>query len=412
MYKRFLETQVTEALSDTPAILIVGARQTGKSTFCRQLIDQKAFNGRMVTMDDPSNFEAAKDDPMGYLKRLGRHFIIDEVQRVPELFLSIKKMIDDDRKGTRIILTGSADVMTLPKVADSLAGRIEMNHLWPLSQDELLGKRSRFLETLTSKATRFVNERCDPVRMAAKLQTGGYPEALARRSDERQIKWFASYLTAILQKDISELSRIEGISQIPNILHLLATRVGSTINLADVARLSKVKHTTLQRYMTLLEQVFLIVSLPAWTPNQEGRFVKSPKIMLNDTGLLRYLSGEEVDPVANRTHLGAILENFVVMEVIKQLSWHRELLTPYHFSIHQGQEVDLVLVSRSRKLYGIEVKNNASVKSSDFNGLRKLAELAGDRFEKGIVLYMGEEFLGGFGRGDLFAVPMSNLWKA
>lgn len=189
-------------------------------------------------MDDPATLLAAQKDPLGFLEDLGKHVIIDEVQRTPELFLPIKKLVDKDRKGRRIILTGSANVMMLPKVGDSLAGRIEIHNLWPLSQDEIEGKKSNFLNTFVNTDQKFVTSNITWKDIAARMRVGGYPESIARSSSSRRNKWFGDYITAILQKDIRELANIEGLTEIPNILKLIATRVGSTINMSDIARLS------------------------------------------------------------------------------------------------------------------------------------------------------------------------------
>lgn len=411
MHKRNLTNAVREALEDTPVNVIVGARQVGKSTICRELISEGVFGGAMVTLDDPTALRAAKADPLGFLQDLGDHIIIDEVQREPDLFLSIKKLVDEDRKGRRIILTGSADVMTMPKVADSLAGRTEIHQLWPLSQDEIWGLKSGFLETLVSDQSDFTTSPIQWNDLARIISTGGYPEAVDRTSERRRNKWFESYIYSILQKDIRELSNIEGLSQIPNVLELIATRVGSTINFSDIGRLAGIKSSTLHRYVTLLEQIFLIHKIPAWTANTEGQFVKSPKVILNDTGLLCYLMGENTQTIMkNRTRAGSFFENFVVLEILKQISWFDDLLKPFHFSIHQGAEVDLVLEDRRKQLYGIEIKVTASVQPSDFKGLKKLAEIAGDRFQRGIVLYTGDQVIGGFGGRNLQAVPIGALW--
>jgi uncharacterized protein len=411
MYQRYIVNPIIEALKDTPVILINGARQTGKSTLCRQLVEAGSFDGQIMTMDDPTTLAAAQADPLGFLQDLSPHVIIDEVQRAPELFLSIKKLVDDNRKGRRLILTGSADVMTLPQVADSLAGRIEIHDLWPLSQAEIRGNKSNFLDTLIAADGRFKSHKNNWKDMIEAIRAGGYPEALQRETEGRKAKWFESYIDAVLQKDIKDLANIEGLTQLPNILQLIATRVGSTINLSDIARLSGVKNTTLQRYMALLEHVFLILKIPAWTPNIEGQFVKSPKIVLNDTGLLCHLRGESVDSLmGNRTTAGAFLENFIVMEMIKLLSWSDLFLKAYHFSIHRGAEVDLVLEDRKKQLYGIEIKSTASVDQNDFKGLKRLAEVAGKKFQRGIVLYGGEHMVGGFGE-NLQAVPLSAVWS-
>ena len=410
MYNRFISRSIAEALQDTPALLITGARQTGKSTLCRQLTESGLFAGRSVTLDDPATLSAAISDPMGFLESLGKHVIIDEIQRAPGLFLGLKKLIDEDREGRRVIMTGSADVMALPKVADSLAGRIEIHHLWPLSQDELLGRPSSFLNTLISQDASFVYNKTKWPDIVSKIKTGGYPEAIRRETDNRKARWFESYIVSILQKDIRELANIEGLTQLPNILKLISTRVGSTINLSDIARISGIKNTTFQRYMALLEHVFLILSIPAWTPNAEGRFVKSPKLFLNDTGLLCHLRDQDDGLIENRTLAGSFLENFVVMEIIKQLSWSEKLLKPYHFSVHSGAEVDLVLEDRKGDLYGIEIKATSAIQENDFRGLKRLAEYNDERLKKGIVLYTGDQILGGFGGKNFYAVPISAVW--
>lgn len=411
MYKRHITTSIVDALDDTPVILINGARQTGKSTLCKQLVEQGVFTGQVITFDDAATLAAAQADPLGFLESQPKHLIIDEIQRVPELFLAIKKLVDEDRQGRRFVLTGSADIMTLPKVADSLAGRIEIHNLWPLSMSEMHGSNPAFLRGLHGKENVFQNNKIAWKAIIEAISTGGYPEAVARKNESRRAKWFKSYITSVLQKDIRDLSNIEGLNQIPNILQLIGTRVGSTINISDIARLSGVKNTTMQRYIALLEHVFLIARIPAWTPNAEGQYVKSPKVFINDTGLLCHLRGESADSLAvNRASAGAFLENFVAMEIIKQLSWSEEFIHAYHFSIHKGAEVDLVLEDRKKQLYGIEVKSATSLQQKDFKGLKRLAELAGDRFKKGIVLYTGENSLGGFGK-NLYAVPLSTLWK-
>jgi len=410
MYQRYIAKPIAEALKDTPVIHINGARQTGKTTLCRQLVEEGVFDGQIMTMDDPTTLAAAQADPLGFLQNLSAHAIIDEVQRAPQLFLSIKKLVDENRKERRLILTGSADVMTLPQVADSLAGRIEIHHLWPLSQTEIHGKRSKFLNALVTPDGRFRAHKSNWREIIEDIRAGGYPEALQRENERRKAKWFESYIDAVLQKDIINLANIEGLTQIPNILHLIGTRIGSTINLSDIARLSGVKNTTLQRYMALLEHVFLILRIPAWTPNIEGRFVKSPKIFINDTGLLCHLRGEGIDSlIESRTTAGAFLENFIVMEIVKQLSWSGLYLKPYHFSVHSGAEVDLILEDRKKQLYGIEIKSTAAVSQSDFNGLRRLAEIAGKKFQRGIVLYGGDQVVGGFGE-NLQAVPLPAVW--
>lgn len=242
------------------------------------------------------------------------------------------------------------------------------------------------------------------------IQRGGYPEAVNRKSEIRRAKWLQAHLDALLQKDIRELANIDGLAQLPKILHLISVRVGSTVNMSDIARSAGVKNTSFQRYMSLLEQLFLIVKIPAWTPNSEGQYVKSSRIFINDTGLLCQINREEGNPLLDRTQAGHLLENFVTMELTKQISWFNQPLQLMRFSMHKAAEVDLVLRDGRKQIYGIEVKAKASLAASDFKGLQKLTVLAGKKFKRGIVLYSGEQVLSGFGE-DLQAVPLENLWS-
>lgn len=409
MYKRYKAREVAIALDDTPVIMITGARQTGKSTFCKQLVDDGVFSGNSITLDDPSILTAAQSDPLGFLNGLGNSAIIDEVQRAPELFLSLKKLVDEDRS-RRYIMTGSADVMLMPRVADSLAGRVETHNLWPLSMDEIAGKESSFLSNLILDKGKFKNYNITWEEIIHLLSRGGYPEVVNRKTENRRIKWLQAYLESILQKDIRDLANIDGLLQIPKVLNLLSVRVGSTVNMSDVARLSGIKNTSFQRYMALLEQVFLIVKIQAWTPNNEGQYVKSPKLYLNDTGLLCSLCADGQNLLEDKTQAGHILENFVAMELKKQVSWFEKDLKLHHFSMHKGAEVDLVIEDQKKNIYGIEIKSKFSLNKDDFKGLKKLEELAGKKFKKGIVLYSGEQVISGFGGRDFQAVPLPNLW--
>ncbi len=409
MYTRHIQNSVVEALGDTSVVVINGARQTGKSTFCQQIIKDEIFKAQYVTFDDSTALSAVKSDPGAFIEGLNNHVVLDEVQRVPELLLTIKKFVDRDRIGRRFILTGSADVMTFPRISESLAGRIEVHNLWPLSQDEIRGCQSSFLKTLISNDTDFKLSSYSWRDLAKAMGSGGYPEVLKRQSEARREQWFKSYINSILQKDIRELANIDGLVEIPNVLELIAGRVGSTLNLSDVSRLSGIPNTTMQRYYALLQHVFLVIHLPAWRPNLEGRIIKAPKVFLSDTGLLCYLRGERADSfLKDRKGAGPVLENFVVMEIIKQLSWSDISLKLYHFRTHKGSEVDIVLESRKKELYGIEVKTSSSVSSKDFKGLRYLKDLKPGNFVRGVVLYTGDQVIKF--ENKLYAVPISSLW--
>jgi uncharacterized protein len=410
MYTRLIQKNIEEALGDTSVIIVNGARQTGKSTLCKTLIDTKMLDADYITFDSRTPMAAAQKDPEGFLAGLKPHVVLDEIQRVPEILLAIKKYIDTDRTNRRFILTGSADVMTLPKLSESLAGRIEIHNLWSLSQDEIRGKKSSFLDKLIDPSNPFHTGATSWEDIINILTIGGYPEILSRKNEQRRIKWFEAYINSILQKDIKELANIEKISEIPNLLEILAGRVGSTVNLADISRLLGMPASTVKRYYMLLQHVFLIKEIPAWTPNFEGRFVKMPKIFISDTGVLCYLRGDtHTSLLHDRNRVGAVMENFVIMEIIKQMSWSPLGFKPYHFRDHKGIEVDLLLENRQKHIYGIEIKTSASVKSSDFKGLEYFAEHNPKNFKKGIVFYTGDQYIQ-FSE-KMHAVPLSLLWE-
>lgn len=411
MYPRHIEKNIIAALSDTPVIVINGARQTGKTTLCKQLVKDNVFKGSYITFDTPAILKAAKDDPLGFLRSRPGYIILDEVQKVPELLVCIKQLVDEDRKNRRYILTGSANVMNLPKVSDSLAGRIEIHNLWPLSQAEIRASKPTFLERLVSNETEFEGHKTSWSEITEILEIGGYAEAIERTDTKRREQWFISYMDSILQRDIRDLTNIEGLLEIPNVLNLLASRAGGLLNLAEISRGAKLPQTTLKRYYALLLNIFMAVEVPAWTPNLEGKFVKAPKTYLNDTGLLCYLQNINSQHfMNNKSEAGGVFENFVVMEIIKQIGWSNLSLKAFHYRTHGGQEVDLVLEDRSRNIYGIEIQSSETPDSKDFKGLKYLQSLVPDKFKKGIVLYTGEHFFGGFG-DNMYAVPISSIWS-
>ena len=349
---------------------------------CKQLIKTDAFSADYITFDNPAILRVAKEDPLGFLRSQAKHVILDEIQRAPELLLSIKQLVDEDRKNRRYILTGSAEVMSLPKVADSLAGRIEVHDLWPLSQSEIRGHQSDFLDLLIKDGARIEGPKVTWNDIVQMLAIGGFPEAMERKRQQRRENWYKAYLASILQKDIQDLANIEGLLEIPNLLGLFASRVGGLLNIAEVSRIAKIPQSTLKRYYSLLVKIFLLVEIPAWTPNLEGRFVKSPKVYLNDTGLLCYLQNIEASQLLrDKNFAGQALENFVVMEIIKQLSWFDSSIQIYHFRTHKGREVDIVLENRRRELIGIEVKATDTPSPKDFNGLKALQALRPKEFK-------------------------------
>jgi uncharacterized protein len=418
MHTRHIAPQLACALSDTPVVLVNGARQSGKSTLVQMAAihtDTRTAQTprRYLTLDDTAVLRAAKADPAGFINALQGPVTLDEVQRAPELLLPIKAAVDRQRDPGRFLLTGSADVLLLPEVADSLAGRMEVLSLWPLSAAELAdAPQLNRAEALFSGDWSALNvPPCDKGELIERLVRGGFPEAAARATQPRREAWFQSYVQAILQRDVRELAHIEQLTEIPNLLQLLATRSASLLNLAELSRTAKLPQTTLKRYFALLEMLFLVVRLPSWERNPGKRLVKAPKVFLPDTGLLAYFMGDTPQSLASKPGLpGGTVETFVLTELLKHVAFSAQRLTLWHYRTQTHIEVDFVLENRQGQITGIEVKASATVDSKDFRGLRHLQETEGAIFQRGIVLYAGREVVP-FGE-NLWAVPLSVWWSS
>ncbi len=407
MIRRNIEDSIRQALTDTPVVLLNGARQTGKTTLA-QAIAQKT-GAQYFTLDDAATLALAAGDPTGFIRNLPHAVVLDEIQKAPELFPAIKLEVDKDRQAGRFLLTGSASVMTLPRLSESLAGRMEVISLFPFSAGELTGRREGFVKRLFEGTVAEAILRTKANDLQARLVRGGYPEAVQREADDRRAMWFASYVSTILQRDVRDLARVEALHALPNLLKLLAARASGLLNLADVGRDASLPHTTLTRYLALLEMVFLVHRLPAWSPNLGKRLVKAPKLHLVDTGLACHLIGADARGLSqDRSLLGRVLETFVVGELRKQLSWTEPRTALYHFRTATGLEVDVVLERPDGSVAGVEVKASATVGSADFIALQTLRHQLGKRFKAGIVLYLGDQFVPG---GDkLWLVPLPALW--
>jgi predicted AAA+ superfamily ATPase len=407
MIRRNIEATVHQALADTPVVLLNGPRQSGKTTLA-QMMTEKAGT-RFFSLDDAATLASASGDPAGFVRNLSGPVVIDEIQKAPDLFPAIKLAVDKDRQPGRFLLTGSANVMTLPRLSESLVGRMEIIPLFPFSAGELAGQHESFLKHLfdgTIAKTKPASVKDD---LPARLVRGGYPEALQRESDDRRAAWFASYLSTILQRDVRDLARVDALHSLPNLLKLLAARVSGLLNLADVSRDAGLPHTTLTRHLALLETVFLMHRLPAWSPNLGKRLVKTPKLHLVDSGFACHLIGADVRRLAeDRPLLGRLLETFVVGELRKQLSWTDPQTALFHFRTATGSEVDVVLEKADGTVAAIEIKAGVTVGASDFNALQALRDQLGRRFRAGVVLYLGDQVVP-FG-DKLTLVPLPCLW--
>jgi len=405
MFQRFVERRAEEALADTPVVLIVGPRRAGKTTLVRKMGET---GWTYSTLDDQTVLEAAQSDPAGFIRGLDRA-IIDEIQRAPNLLLAIKKTVDENYRPGRFLLTGSANVLTLPRVADSLAGRMETIRMLPLARAEIESRAPTFLErlfegNLESQSAAIVGD--ELVQLALR---GGFPEAISRDSERRRQDWARAYLTSILTRDLRDIAEVEKLTELPKFVRLLAEHSGQLVNYSQLASGINVNHRTGQRYVGLLEQVFLIATLQPWFTNALKRIVKTPKLHFLDSGLLAAARGLTFDRIkADRGAVGALLESFVFSEVLKLMTASDLRLTPHHFRDRDMREVDIVLERDDGMIAAIEVKASATVKASDFSGLRALAEACGDRFAFGVVLYDSTDVVP-FG-DRLAAAPLSCLW--
>lgn len=409
LYPRFAEDSLLEALGDSPVVLLHGPRQCGKSTLAKRIGVRKGY--RYITFDEDVAREAAESDPAGFIDDLPPRVILDEVQRVPSLFTAVKAAVDRRREPGRFLLTGSANVLLVPRLADSLAGRMAIQRLHPLAQAELERRRPSFLQALF--AGRFTSRETQRLarELPARVAAGGYPAALVRKDESRRASWYRDYADAIVRRDVRELARIGALGAVPRLLGAAAGQTARLLNVSDLAAPFSVSRPTIRDYVTLLQRVFLVEELPAWHSNRMKRLVKSPKLHLGDTGLACALLGVDAAGLdADRPLLGQLAETFVFQELRRQASWHQDPLSFFHFRDKDGVEVDIVIECGPRAVAAVEVKASATVRAGDFNGIRKLKAAAGRSFTSGVVLYDGGITVS-FGDG-LFAVPIRSLWGA
>ena len=406
---RALEPSVLEAMGDTPVVCLLGPRQCGKSTLAARLDPERLF----VSLDESRYLDTALSDPDGFVRSLPSRVTIDEIQRAPVILRAIKRSVDLDREPGRFLLTGSANLLLLPDVDESLAGRMEVEKLQPLTESEKERRPGRFLRTLLSggfePAIRGVSAPAGGSTLAARLLAGGYPEA-ARRRSARAREWHREYVRSIVERDVRDVARVKDADEVARLLELLAVRTGELQNTSVLANELKITRVTVDRYLQVLERLFLIRRLPAWQRNPAKRLVKAAKYHVVDSGLAATLSGLGEDAWRDeRTRMGHLLESFVVQQLVAQAGWTDGDLRLHHYRDKDKLEVDVVIV-RGRDTWGIEVKASASVSREDGRGLRRLAEACGDGFRGGIVLYDGDDILP-LGDERLLAVPLRELWE-
>mgnify|MGYP006193029247 FL=1 len=407
IFPRLIAPHLLEAMSDTPVVLLAGPRQAGKTTLVKEIAGNSG-EFRYLTLDDALTLLSAQEDPVGMIRSLDRA-VIDEIQRAPGLLLAIKKSVDEDRRPGRFLLTGSANLMALPTVADSLAGRMETLSLLPLSQSEIAGQSANWLDRVFADHLPQAGSSARDDDLIGRVLRGGYPEALTRSTDRRRTTWARQYLAAIVERDVRDIANIDKLDQLPRFLRALAQMAGQMCNYSQLGGQVGIDNKTAAKYLGIFEQMYLLQRVDVWARNRLKRMVKMPKLQFIDAGLLATLldlTAEETQK--DKTRFGHVLETFVYAELLKHASTAEGDYQLLYYRDADQVEVDVVIENAAGQVVGVEIKSSATVKESDLRGLRKLAGLAGADFKMGVLLYDGDETLP---LGDnIWAAPLSTLW--
>ncbi|MEX2447799.1 MAG: ATP-binding protein [Solirubrobacterales bacterium] len=399
---------MTAALEDTRVVMILGARQVGKSTLAEEVAMQE--RGRQIlSFDTAATREAAERDPKGFVAGLSGPALIDEVQRVPDILLEIKHAVDQDQRPGRFLLTGSANVFTAPKVRDALTGRAEFIRLWPLAQTEIERTATNLVDALFAGDPPQI--RGAPVgreAFVARVAAGGYPQARRRADPKRRRAWFSSYVESLIERDLRDLASAQKLVEVPRLLRLIASRAGGLYVPGSISQRIGLDAKTVKSYVQLLETVFLVRVLPAWRPGLGAREVAHGKACVVDSGLLAHLLNASERRISEDDQIsGPILESFAAMELLRQLEWSEVGAGLYHYR-RGRQEIDLLLESPEQEVVALEVKAAATIRAGDWVALERLRDDRGSSFKAGVVLHTGDQTLP---LGDrLWALPISALW--
>jgi len=405
-YTRWQTKSVLEAMDDIRVTLLTGARQCGKTTLAKSLIR----NGiEYRTLDDSTLASAAKQDPHSFVEHQNRTLIIDEIQRVPELIVAIKKAVDENQQPGRFLLTGSADIQSLPSVTESLAGRARKIRLRPLTQGEILGSKPRFFDIIRQRnlhqAMR-IFKRDEIMELALK---GGFPEALDKNQLQRR-RWHKAYIDALIDKDLKNISNIRRVKAMRTLVEALAAWSSKLINIADIGRDIGIKREALDNYVNALQALYIFDRVPAWTKTDYEHVAKKPKIFAADSGVMASILGWKADHLRlNSDRLGKLFETFVYTELQAQVDAQDGAYELYHYRDNQKREIDFLIKHEDGDVIGLEVKASTTVGKSDFKHLRWFDEnqAKGHTFT-GCVLYAGDQPVQ-FGENFL-AIPFHMMW--
>jgi len=400
--------RLDEALLDTRVVLLTGARQCGKSTLAT--ITANRIGAQWRSLDSATWRQAAITDPVEFVAS-DQPQAIDEVQRVPDLLLAIKESVDANPRPGRFLLTGSARLLGLRGVPDTLPGRMETIELWPLSQDEIdQTSGDTFVDAVFTAGTDFAHTSTETrTGYIQRLVRGGFPEAVARNERRRQ-RFFDEYVSDLINRDIVQVAQIEHTQAMRRLLQLVAARSGQLLVPGNLANMLTISAPTVSRYLDLLDEVFLIKRIPAWSRNLSQRVVATPKVAFVDSGIATNLLGYDTVRLARPdSPLGGLLEGFVAMELSRQLTWANERVDLFHYRTKDGNEVDILLENRQGQVVAIDVKAASTVRADDFRHINHLADQIGSDFLAGFVLYTGPDTIP-FGPRNR-AIPIAALWE-
>lgn len=406
---RHAEARVRVALGDTRIVALVGPRQSGKTTLARRFADSESRP--FITLDDEQFRRFAQDDPVGFLRRRSGA-VIDEIQRAPGLILELKRLVDEDPTPGRFLITGSVELFRSAISPDSLAGRIETIELLPFSQAEAqVTEVPRFLDRAFAGDIPNLAVTGPTANLVERVISGGFPEVLARPDPARQRQWLRAYARALAERDVAQIAALGKLDRMTPLIDQAAVSAGQLLNLSGLGSRLHVDGKTVDRWLTLLEQMYVLRRVGAWHRNALKRLVKTPKLQFLDSGLLAALRGTDASAVArDRRQLGSLLECFVYSEIVKAVALGTEPTAICHFRDKDGLEVDLVLERSPGEIVGIEVKAGATARPDDFRALARMEAALGDRFACGILLHDGDRIQQTASR--LFAMPVKVLWES
>ena len=406
LYPRWQKSNILDMLLYRRVVILSGARQCGKTTLAKDLMGD---NVEYRTLDDSIVKSVAENDPHGFIKHKKEWMIIDEIQRVPNLLLAIKMQVDENNRKGQFLLTGSANIQSLPTVEESLAGRVSQMRLRTLTHDEQLQSKPDFIQKLFDNELNSPKVHYDKPKLLDIACKGGFPEAISLNDRQRQ-RWHLDYINALLKNDLKDIANIYRQDQMQELVRILAAWSSKLVNFNQIGSTLALQLPTLKAYINALESLFLVERLEPWFQTDYDRISKQNKLFMTDSGLMASILGCNADQLyldADRS--GKLIETFAFNELIAQVDYAYGEYTMSHYRDRQKREIDFIIENRAGELVGIEIKSGSNVGVKDFGHLKWFKEnIAKNRPFKGIVLYTGEH-IAPFGE-DMLLVPFGAMW--